>query len=180
MSQKNALSESSLRSYNPSKPTSLASRLQAASLDLSDVSACRMMILKVRFFWDTLYIHTAGGQSVLVLCTSILLWTLLDLNGNTLALMMVPLCLIYSPVWCPVSVRSEESAQETKYLHRLSKLHLTRIAKKMIFFNFWKNQKLEKFWNLFSCFSCFLLFSYLKNDRKFFIIFELFAQISRL
>ena len=32
----------------------------------------------------------------------------------------------------------------------------------------------------FSCFSCFLLFSYLKNDRKFFRIFELFAQISRL
>ena len=55
-----------------------------------------------------------------------------------------------------------------------------KISKKMIFFNFWKNQKLEKFWNLFSCFSCFLLFSYLKNDRKFFIIFELFAQISRL
>ena len=55
VSQKNALSESSLRSYNPSKPTSLACRLQAASGDLSDVSACRMMILKVRFFWDTLY-----------------------------------------------------------------------------------------------------------------------------
>ena len=47
---KNALSESSLRSYNPSKPTSLACRLQAASGDLSDLSACRMMILKVRFF----------------------------------------------------------------------------------------------------------------------------------
>ena len=56
VSQKNALSESSLRSYNPSKPSSLACRLQAASGDLSDVSACRMMILKVRFFWDTLYI----------------------------------------------------------------------------------------------------------------------------
>ena len=28
----------------------------AGSGDLSDVSACRMMILKVRFFWDTLYI----------------------------------------------------------------------------------------------------------------------------
>ena len=56
VSQKNALSESSLQSHNPSKPTSLACRLQAASGDLSDVSACRMMILKVRFFWDTLYI----------------------------------------------------------------------------------------------------------------------------
>ena len=31
----------------------------------------------------------------------------------------------------------------------------------------------------FSCFSCFLLFSYLKNERKIFRIFELFAQISR-
>ena len=41
--KKNALSESS-------KPTSLACRLQAASGDLSDVSACRMTILKVHFF----------------------------------------------------------------------------------------------------------------------------------
>ena len=127
--------------------------------------------------------HTAGndGLSLPLLCTSILLCTLLDPNENTLALMMVPLCLIYSPVWwpvsvrswathlrfepscihidplskllsmcsfllvfilmivllcliytpvwCPVSVRSEESAQETKYLYRLSKVHLTRIAK---------------------------------------------------
>ena len=32
----------------------------------------------------------------------------------------------------------------------------------------------------FSCFPCFLLFSYLKNERKFFRIFALFAQISRL
>ena len=53
--KKNALSESSLRSYNPSKPTSLACRLQAASGDLSDVSACRMTILQVHFFWETLY-----------------------------------------------------------------------------------------------------------------------------
>ena len=62
VSQKNALSESSLQSYNPSKPTSLACRLQAASGDLSDVSACRMMILKVRFYWDTVLI----GVCVLV------------------------------------------------------------------------------------------------------------------
>ena len=139
----------------------------------------------------TKYIHTAGndGLSLLLLCTSILLCTLLDPNENTLALMMVPLCLIcspfwcpvsvrswathlrfepscihigplsiavyvlfssllvfilmivllcliYAPVWCPVSVRSEESAQETKYLHRLSKVHLTRIAKKWFFWIF--------------------------------------------
>ena len=56
----------------------------------------------------TKYLHTAGndGMSLLLLCTSFLLCTLLDPNGNTLALMMVPPCLIYSPVWCPVSVRS--------------------------------------------------------------------------
>ena len=52
--------------------------------------------------------HTAGndGLSLPLLCTSILLCTLLDPNENTLALMMVPLCLIYSPVWWPVSVRT--------------------------------------------------------------------------
>ena len=55
---------------------------------------------------------------------------------------------------------------------------LNNFFQKNIFF--WKNKKLEKFWNLLSCFSYFLLFSYLKNDREFFIIFELFAQISRL
>ena len=54
-------------------------------------------------------------------------------------LMMVLMCLIYAPVWCPVSVRSEESAQETKYLHRLSKVHLTRIAKNDFFWILEKN-----------------------------------------
>ena len=56
----------------------------------------------------TKYIHTAGdvGLSLLAPCTYILPCTLLDPNGNTLALMMVRLCLLYAPVWCPVSVRS--------------------------------------------------------------------------
>ena len=161
------------------------------SLSLLDVCTCTMPLAREILsdalgLWiqlHTKYIHTAGngGLSLLLLCTSILLCTLLDPNENTLALMMVPLCLIYSPVWWPVSVRSwathlrfepscihigplskllsmcsfllvfilmivllcliyapvwcpvpvisEESAQETKYLHRLSKVHLTRIAK---------------------------------------------------
>ena len=45
---------------------------------------------------------------------------------------------------------------------------------------FRKNTKSMSCKTNFSCFSCFLLFSYLKNERKIFRSFELFAQISRL
>ena len=86
------------------------------SLSMLDVCACSMPLAReilsdALALWiqlHTKYKHTAGngGLSFLLLCTSILLCTLLDPKGNTLALMMVPLCLIYSPVWCPVPVRS--------------------------------------------------------------------------